>query len=359
MVEKIAICVTNDLVYDQRLLKTCNALRKHFNFEIICLGVERDREYGASNDVFEAFRFKMTFKKGPLFYLEYNLRLLIRLLRLRKEINRILAFDADTLLAAGIFSGITKKPLYYDAHEWFSEVPELKEKAMVRTIWDMIERFGVKRARACYTVGPKLAEIFTSKFAMPFQYIRNTPFFNEPPPVQSRAKMILYQGALNEGRCLDLFLDLAKLLPEYNFVLAGDGDIAIELSERIQKEQLINVKMTGKLAPEDLKSLTQQATFGFNVLENKGKSYYYSLANKFFDYAAAGVISINSPFPEYEALIQKYDHAFMVEPQLDAIAHLINAIGNEELQLKQQNGYLMMKDINWEVESEKLKLIFQ
>ncbi|MCB0646229.1 MAG: hypothetical protein KDC49_06180 [Saprospiraceae bacterium] len=359
MVEKIAICLTNDLVYDQRLLKTCNALRKHFNFEILCLGVDRGREYSASDDAFEAFRFKMTFKKGPLFYLEYNLRLLIRLLRLRKEINKVLAFDADTLLASGVFSYITQIPLYYDAHEWFSEVPELQQKPIVRTIWDIIERFGVKRAKACYTVGPKLAEIFTSKHAKPFQYIRNTPFFNEPPPVQSRAKMILYQGALNEGRCLGLFLDFAKNLPEYNFVLAGDGDIAMELSERIQKEVLINVQMTGKLPPADLKILTQQATFGFNVLENKGKSYYYSLANKFFDYAAAGVISINSPFPEYEDLIQKYDHAFMVEPQIDAITNLIVGTGMEELRLKQQNGYKMMRDINWEVESEKLKLIFQ
>lgn len=358
MVERIAICVTNDLVYDQRLLKTCNALRKHFNFEILCLGVDRGREYIASKEPFEIFRFNMTFKKGPLFYLEYNLRSLIRLFRIRKQINQVLAFDADTLLAAGIFSGITKKPLYYDAHEWFSEVPELRNRTFVKRIWDIVERFGVKRARACYTVGPMLAEIFTLKFAKPFHYIRNTPIFHEPPPGQARAKMILYQGALNEGRCLDLFLDVAKVLPEYKFVLAGDGDIAMELSRRVQNEQLKNVQMTGKLPPADLKILTQQAIFGFNVLENKGKSYYYSLANKFFDYAAAGVISINSPFPEYETLIQKYDHAFMVEPQVDTIAKIIAVTGGEELHLKQQNGYNMMRDINWEIECEKFKKIF-
>ena len=131
------------------------------------------------------------------------------------------------------------------------------------------------------------------------------------------------------------------------------------MSERTKKENLSNVRFSGKLSPSELRSLTHQATFGFNVLENRGKSYYYSLANKFFDYAEAGVISINSAFPEYEALIHTYNHAYMVDPNVHAIVNIIKSSSDEELLLKQQNGFKMMEDINWEGESEKLKKIFQ
>ncbi|WP_205127803.1 hypothetical protein, partial [Okeania hirsuta] len=49
------------------------------------------------------------------------------------------------------------------------------------------------------------------------------------------------------------------------------------------------VKFLGYLDPEELRRITPQAHLGLNLLENKGLSYYYSLANKTFDYLQAGL----------------------------------------------------------------------
>ena len=48
------------------------------------------------------------------------------------------------------------------------------------------------------------------------------------------------------------------------------------------------------------------------LLENTGLSYYYSLANKFFDYVHAGIPQVLIDFPEYRALNEQFDVAELV-----------------------------------------------
>lgn len=45
---------------------------------------------------------------------------------------------------------------------------------------------------------------------------------------------------------------------------------------------------------------------GFNLLENRGLSYYYFFVNKVFDYLQVGVFVIYMAFLEYEVLYQVY-----------------------------------------------------
>ncbi len=66
------------------------------------------------------------------------------------------------------------------------------------------------------------------------------------------------------------------------------------------------------MLPEALRALTAQATVGIMLLENIGLSYYYSLANKFFDYVQAGIPQLCIDFPEYRALNAQYEVAVLV-----------------------------------------------
>ena len=65
----------------------------------------------------------MLFKKGPLFYAEYNLRLFFLLLLTKADV--LVANDLDTLPAVFLASRIRRLPVVYDSHEYFTEVPEL------------------------------------------------------------------------------------------------------------------------------------------------------------------------------------------------------------------------------------------
>jgi len=97
-------------------------------------------------------------------------------------------------------------------------------------------------------------------------------------------------------------------------------------------------------------------------LEGSSLNYYYSLANKFFDYIHAGVPSINMNFPEYKQIMARYDVGYLIE-KLDekAIANtILGALKNEtELQTKRKNCLSAAAAYNWQHEESKLQNIMK
>jgi hypothetical protein len=93
--------------------------------------------------------------------------------------------------------------------------------------------------------------------------------------------------------------------------LPEKGDLEMTLKKMTAELHIDNITFTGNLLPIQLKSLTQHAWIGVNLLENMGKSYYLSLANKFFDYIQANIPQICIDFPEYRKINSKYNIAVM------------------------------------------------
>ncbi len=81
------------------------------------------------------------------------------------------------------------------------------------------------------------------------------------------------------------------------------------------------------MPPAQLREVTRGAAVGVMLLENTGLSYYYSLANKFFDYLHAGIPQVLIDFPEYRALNDEFDVAELV-PDLDParLAAVLNTL---------------------------------
>ncbi|MCG8331999.1 MAG: glycosyltransferase family 4 protein [Chitinophagales bacterium] len=360
MARTIICTVTNDLTYDQRMIRICSSLSE-FGYKVILIGRLRKNSRPIKKETFLQKRFRCYFNKGKLFYLEYNIRLLFYLLFARYD--GICAVDLDTILPAFICSRLRGKTCIYDAHEYFTEVPEVSRRPRTQKIWEILADFIIPRIQYAYTVGPCLAKIFEERYGTTFGVIRNVPFQTEKLPhllpLEPSPKVILYQGALNEGRGLETAIDTMHHLNNAVLWLAGEGDLSAAL--RAQATQLIKtgkVRFWGFLPPDELKKLAPQAHIGLNLLENKGLSYYYSLANKAFDYIQAGLPSIHPSFPEYENLNTQY-HTFVLLPTL-SVSDLAEAIqsllSDQELYAAmQQNCFKAAKTLNWEHEKEKLK----
>lgn len=313
MSAKIILTVTNDLSYDQRMHRIAGALVQA-GYEVELTGRRLPASQPLPKRIFKQTRIRCIFIRGPLFYAEYNLRLFVYLLR--SKYDAIGTVDYDTL-PAGAFAGwLRRKKRVFDAHEFFTEVPELANRPLVKGAWNFLGKFFLRFYQHAYTVGPALAERFTHEHRIPFEVVRNTPVrITHLPDQGQKQPIILYQGALNLGRGIETALDAMVHLPApFEFWLAGEGDLSEALRHRAQRLNLGNrVRFLGWVAPEDLANLTRQAWLGLNLLENQGLSYYFSLANKFFDYVQNGIPSINMEFPEYISLNRQFEVAILLE----------------------------------------------
>jgi glycosyltransferase involved in cell wall biosynthesis len=357
--KRIIFTVTNDLNHDQRMHKICGSLH-NAGYEVLLVGRTRKTSTPIVPKSFDQKRINVLFDKGKFFYIAYNLQLLCFLLFRRADI--ICAIDLDTIVPCTVAGKLRSKKLVYDAHEYFTEVPEVIYRPAVKKVWQWVEKVFVPRMDACYTVSGSLAELFEEQYGKMFSIILNAPLLkdNHPEPEEKEDKFILYQGALNKGRGLEVLIESMQKLP-IKLLIAGEGDLSGALRDLVNKLELKEkVIFLGWVAPADLEKLTRKAFLGYNLLENLGKSYYFSLSNKFFDYIHACIPGLSNPFPEYERINNAWQTGILTHLSVPAIVLEVQKV------LDDKDYYMLLCEnckkarlvYNWQVEEKKLITIY-
>jgi glycosyltransferase involved in cell wall biosynthesis len=296
--------------------RICTSVAKA-GYPVLLVGWQRPASVPLEPHPYQQHRLRGWFQHGKLFYLEYSIRLLFYLLRQRAA--AWVCADLDAALPTWLRARLGGQPFVYDAHEFFTEVPEVVARPCVQQVWQWVENFVVPRARLRYTVGPALARLFEERHpGCGFKVVRNVPVALSAEAASSSLSaavppLLLYQGALNVGRGLAELLAAMPQVPA-RLLICGEGDCSASLRAQAQLGLLASgqVEFRGYVLPADLRQLTAQATVGIMLLENVGLSYYYSLANKFFDYVQAGIPQLCIDFPEYRALNARYEVAELV-----------------------------------------------
>lgn len=363
--KRIIVSVTNDLVSDNRVHKTCSTLSE-LGFDVLLLGRELHHSPKLTPRSYSTKRFKLLFSNGPLFYACYNFRLFLMLIFMKFDV--LLANDLDTLLANYLVSKIKKKPLVYDSHEYFTEVPELVNRPAVKRTWEWLEKQLVPKVNAAFTVCDSIARIYTEKYGVAFRVVRNVPAkLNYKPgddnTPEIKEKIILYQGAVNVGRGLAQAILSMKFLQDAKLLIAGDGDIKTELQQLTEREGLQSkVQFLGRLPIDELAKLTPQAHLGLSIEEDLGLNYRYALPNKLFDYIQARVPVLVTGLPEMAALVKHYQIGEItntLEPE--ALAEIMEEMLLNEAKRAgwRQNLETAARDLTWENEKGILMEIFQ
>lgn len=366
MRKKIIFCVTNDLTHDQRMYRICTSL-SNAGFDISLVGRKLAESKKLIDKSFKQKRLYCFFTKGKLFYIEYNLRLFLYLFFQKND--AICAIDLDTILPVYAVTKLRNKICIYDAHEYFTEVPEVIRRPIVKKIWEKIANLIIPNIRYCYTVGEALALELSNRYNVEFKVIRNVSSLTEYNKVsnlkdlenfdiKTNNKIILYQGALNEGRGIEFAIDTMEYLEGYELWLAGEGDLSHFLREYTFKNGLeTKVKFLGMIIPDLLKNITKKATIGIHFTENLGLSYYYSLANRTFDYIHAGIPAIHPNFPEYSAIISTFgigETLNSYKPK-EIAAQIISIVEDKEkYKIYQRNCKEAAKKMCWENEENIL-----
>ena len=296
----IHFIVTNELSYDQRMIRICTSLANN-GYEVCLVGRQKKGAPPLKSQLFQQKRLPCWFKKGFLFYLEFNIRVFIYLLFCRTDIMG--AIDLDSILPVWMASTIRKKKRVYDAHELFCEMQEISSRPHIYKVWKFIERITVPKFPMGYTVNKPIADAFHQMYGVDYAVIRNLPVLKEQVTTTAAiSPYLIYQGAVNEGRSFEALIPAMKMVP-FPLWICGDGNFMDKAKELVRIHGLEDkVLFKGMIEPDELRLITQQAYAGITLFSPEGKSNYYSLANRFFDYIQAGIPQLCVNYPVYAEL---------------------------------------------------------
>ena len=365
--QRAIVSVTNDLVTDNRVHRTCMALIG-LGYEVMLIGrrlpgsAPMDRPYRTK-------RMRLLFNKGALFYAEYNLRLFFYLLFSRAQL--LMANDLDTLLANHLAKRGRK--LVYDSHEYYTEVPELMARPSVRRVWLAIEGWIFPKLKTIITVNDSIASAYRERYGTlrrgqpDIAVVRNIPMKRELAPAPSRAELelpahrriLVMQGAgLNIQRGVEEAVLAMKELPGCLLLLIGGGDVWPMVERMVREHSLEDrVRLIGKLPYERMMDFTRNADLGLTLDKDTNLNYRFSLPNKLFDYLNAGIPVFATDLPEVAGIVRKYDTGIVI-PTADpaVIAREVRAFFADEGHVRRAraNATFAARELDGEVEMEKL-----
>ncbi len=356
--KRVVVSVSNNLSTDQRVAKVCDSLQKN-GFDIVLIG----RNYPKSKKLLRTYkvkRFSLLFNKGVLFYAAFNIRLFFYLLFHKKDI--LLSNDVDTLLPNFLISKLQRKTLVFDSHELFSEIPELVHRKRVKQVWLSIERHIIPKLSHCYTVCQSIAAYYKETYGTNFMVVRNYPLSKQLKSTvihqQEKRKIIIYQGAVNVGRGLELMIDAMHFLEEYVLWIIGDGDIYSDLKQKVKAQGLTGkVLFHGRILPMELQNMTPKAALGISLEEDLGLNYRYALPNKIFDYIQAEVPILISDLPEMRKIVDDHQVGEVIlRRKADILAEQIKRMSTKDFskELKEAKEQLI-----WNTEETKLIQLFK
>ncbi|HMQ07720.1 MAG TPA: hypothetical protein PKC30_10505 [Saprospiraceae bacterium] len=357
----VVFVVTNDMVTDRRMDRICNSLYKH-GFSITLFGIRSEDNRNGLKRKYHTHPCRLWSQKGPLFYLEFNVRMLIKLLF--TPFDAACAVDTDTLLAVRVATWMKRKKMIFDAHESFIETPELYKRHWVKSIWKVIDFLFARRLSATYTINEMMADRLSKYYGIPFEVILNVPELDDKPKLETTPSksidpyILLYQGVINQGRWVEEYIRALAYLPFCHLWLVGVGDLFDSLKKYSEQQPYASrIHWFGRVEPPQLKDITSKAFIGLNVLSENSQSYHYSLANKFFDYMHSGIPSVNSPFPNYRRIIETYQCAVYLDVItipcfVDCIQRMIDS--PEIYTGLKMHTIQASRDFSWQHEESKL-----
>jgi glycosyltransferase involved in cell wall biosynthesis len=367
LLPRIIFTVTNDLNFDQRMIRICTSLSAN-GYEVMLVGRMMPSSSTLSSQPFQQKRLNCFFSKGFLFYAEYNLRLFFWLLF--QTADALCAIDLDTILPVYLISKIKKSKRIYDAHELFCEMKEVVSRPSRYKIWKWIERKTVPHFKYGYTVCQPIAEEFEKMYGVKYEVVRNVAVKqmrddswemtgrSTPSTInQQPSTFFLYQGAVNEGRSFETLIPAMKDV-KAPLHIYGDGNYYEQTKQLIAQNHLEDkVLLKGKLKPQELKLITETAYAGLTLFENNGKSNYLSLANRFFDYIMAGVPQVAMDYPAYRQINNEFEVALLIpDTSPQTIARALNLLLSDVVLYERlkQNCILAREVLNWQQEEKKL-----
>ena len=324
---RIICTVTNDLNYDQRMIRICSTLVEA-GYDVTLVGFLRRNSPTIIDRPFRQVRLPIIAEQGKLLYIHYWLRLFFFLMTTRADI--FCAIDLDTILPVYFASWMRRKKRVYDAHEIFTDLKEVISRPPIHKMWTAIGNFTIPRFPVGYTIGECYADEFEKRYGVKYSIVRNATVLRPLESPKPHGRYILYQGAVNVGRCFEQLLPAMKMV-DAHLIVCGAGNFykeAVALADALGLQDKVIFK--GYVPPDELRSYTRNAYIGITLFEDTSLSNRLSLANRFFDYMHFAVPQLCIQYPEYERVNNRFEIATLIsDTSPEHIASSLNRLLND------------------------------
>jgi glycosyltransferase involved in cell wall biosynthesis len=365
---RVIVSVINDLVTDQRVHRSC-MLMHEMGFEVLLIGRALRSSLPVNERPYSTLRIKLLFEGGALFYACFNVRLF--LLLIFRKADFFYSNDLDTLLPNYLISKLKRKPLIYDAHEYFTGVPELVNRPRVQMIWKWIERRTVPHMKHMVTVNQSIAELYADEYGIEPAVVRNIPASSsgqwqrptrKEMGLPENTKILILQGSgINIQRGAEEAVEAMKYTEGVLLLIVGGGDV-IELLRKMAEQMGLQkkVRFVPKVPMEELRAYTSLADGGLTLDKDTNINYRFSLPNKLFDYIHAGIPVLASDLPEIRKIVDRYGIG-LITPDHDPenlAAMMKQLLFDNDLRAGwMHNLPVAAKELCWEAEQHNLAIV--
>lgn len=381
---RIAILLHKSIINDYRVLKTVETLSREHEIDVYYIKKQSNLAQTTSNNVrFIPIEHKNNLKirllRHSLFCYEFDY-MYRYIIAQNTKYDIVWANDLPTLVTGHLLAKKIRAKLFYDAHEIYTETlnqffPRDKKGlkniifatliAIMRWHGKHVEKRILPQVNLFITVNESLLRFFNKRYTIKSSLVlMNLPRLADSIDLEKidyrkrfnwseSSKIIIYQGALNEGRGLHLIIKTMNELSEkFKLVILGDGTLKKKLTKLAQELNVTDrVVFFGNIELRKLPSYTKGADIGINLLESFNLSKELASPNKLFEYIHAGIPVVASKTAENIKVVEINKIGLCCDNSVEDIRNTILEVIDNDYDNALREA---KKRYNWEQEESSL-----
>ena len=336
--KKILHLSHTDIRTDSRILKEIHGALNN-GYEVYAIGIQDSERSPDINSVgLKLFSLRLVGKKLTLMpkvirhaivFLELFMRMFLICVKYKPD---LIHCNDTVVLPIGVFLKILKGcALVYDAHELESDRNGLSP--LLGKVIFFIEKKLWRYLDGLIVVSPSILNWYQKKFpVIPSEVVLNSPqiervsssrndYLRDKFDIPTSDLIYIHVGILAPGRGIDNYVRAFKSQANAHLVFLGYGTLFKKLSDLAAVES--NIHIHDPVDHEEVVSIIKAADVGLCLIENVSLSDFYSLPNKLFEYAFAGLKIVGSNFPDITEVLTKYQLGLSVEPTSEGVLDAI------------------------------------
>lgn len=209
------------------------------------------------------------------------------------------------------------KPVLYEYHgpitEYFFQLKLLKDKNLIGIV-----TISSKLAKNYIQLGLDPDKVLVAHSAVElnmFLPYQEKDLARQKISLPLDAKIILYSGHLYDTKGIPTILKIARMMPEYKFVLVGGWvDDIKRVKENVQKEDLRNVYIIGHVPQSELASYLYVADILILPTSKSWNLAEVTSPLKLFEYMAVKKPIVASALPNIMTVLRDRENSLLTEP---------------------------------------------